>query len=158
MQAFDGSAAVMSSDQSPERAAVDRWEHFAHDADIGIRGWGSTPAEAFEQAAHALTAVVTQANVVPRTEVGVSCSAPDLELLFVEWLNAIIYEMAVRRMLFGQFVVQIEKGQLKGTLRGEPVDIARHAPAAEPKGATYTALKVAQGADGLWSAACVVDV
>jgi protein archease len=148
----------MSSDQSSEHAAVDQWEHFAHDADIGIRGWGSTPAEAFEQAAHALTAVVTLANVVPRSEVGVSCSAPDLELLFVEWLNAIIYEMAVRRMLFGLFAVQIEQGQLKGTLRGELVDVARHAPAAEPKGATYTALKVAQGADGLWSAACVVDV
>jgi protein archease len=148
----------MSPDQSSEHAAVDRWEHFAHDADIGVRGWGSTPAEAFEQAARALTAVVTDAHVVPRSEVDVSCSAPDLELLFVEWLNAIIYELAVRRMLFGQFAVQIEKGRLKGTLWGEPVDVARHAPAAEPKGATHTALKVAQGTDELWSAACVVDV
>ena len=151
-------AARPSSDQSSAPADGPRWEHFAHDADIGIRGWGSTPAEAFEQAAHALTAVVTHANVVPRSEIAVSCSAPDLELLFVEWLNAIIYEMAVRRMLFGQFAVQIEKGRLKGTLWGEPIDVARHAPAAEPKGATYTALKVAQGAHDLWSAACVVDV
>jgi len=148
----------MSSDQSSQRIAVDRWEHFAHDADIGIRGWGSTPAEAFEQAAHALTAVVTQVDVVPRTEVGVSCSAPDLELLFVEWLNAIIYEMAVRKMLFGRFVVQINNGRLTGTLWGEPVDIERHAPACEPKGATYTALRVAKDPDGTWSAACIVDV
>jgi tRNA nucleotidyltransferase (CCA-adding enzyme) len=102
--------------------------------------------------------VVTQANVVARAEVEVSCSAPDFELLFVEWLNAIIYEMAVRRMLFGKFSVQIEKESLRGRLWGEPVDVARHAPAAEPKGATYTALKVAQGVDGLWSAACIVDV
>ena len=87
-----------------------------------------------------------------------SCEAPDLELLFVEWLNAIIYEMAVRRMLFSRFAVRIENGRLEGTLWGEPVDVARHAPAAEPKGATYTALKVAPGADGIWSAACVVDV
>ncbi len=148
----------MSGDRSSEQAAVGQWEHFAHAADIGVRGWGCTPAEAFEQAGRALTAVVTHAPVVPRSEVGVRCSAPDLELLFVEWLNAIIYEMAVRRMLFGQFTVHIEKGGLKATLWGEPVDVARHAPAAEPKGATYTALKVAQGADGLWSAACVVDV
>jgi SHS2 domain-containing protein len=150
-------AAPASSHQS-DTAGGARWEHFAHDADIGVRGWGSTPAEAFEQAAHALTAVVTQANVAARAEVEVSCSAPDLELLFVEWLNAIIYEMAVRRMLFGKFSVQIEKERLKGRLWGERVDVARHAPAAEPKGATYTALKVARGADGLWSAACIVDV
>jgi len=156
MQGFD--AEGTSSDRTPESGGGAGWENFAHDADIGVRGWGGTPAEAFEQAAHALTAVVTHANVDPRSEVSVSCSAPDLELLFVEWLNMVIYEMAVRRMLFAQFAVQIEKGQLKGTLWGEQVDVARHAPAAEPKGATYTALKVARGADGIWSAACVVDV
>ena len=87
-----------------------------------------------------------------------SCEAPDLELLFVEWLNAIIYEMAVRGMLFGRFAVRIEGTRLAGTLWGEPVDVARHAPACEPKGATYTALKVAADDKGLWSAACIVDV
>jgi SHS2 domain-containing protein len=135
------------------------WEHFPHDADVGVRGWGATPAQAFEQAAHALTAVITHAEVVPQVPVEVRCEAPDLELLFVEWLNAVIYEMAVRKMVFGRFVVQIDDdGHLAGTLWGEPVDVARHTPACEPKGATYTALKVAKDVDGTWSAACVVDV
>jgi tRNA nucleotidyltransferase (CCA-adding enzyme) len=134
------------------------WEHFPHDADVGVRGWGATAAQAFEQAAHALTAVVTHAEVEPRVSVEVQCEAPDLELLFVEWLNAIIYEMAVRNMLFGRFAVRIEDGRLAGTLWGEPVDVERHAPACEPKGATYTALKVASDAEGTWSAACIVDV
>jgi len=134
------------------------WEHFPHDADVGLRGWGRTRAEAFEQAACALTAVVTQAEVNPKVAVRLTCEAPDLELLFVEWLNAIIYEMAVRNMLFGRFSVRIENTRLEGTLWGEPVDVDRHAPACEPKGATYTALKVAKDTDGRWSAACVVDV
>lgn len=134
------------------------WEHFPHDADVGLRGWGATPAEAFEQAAYALTAVVTQAEVNPKVAVRLTREAPDLELLFVEWLNAIIYEMAVRNMLFGRFSVRIENHRLEGTLWGEPVDVARHAPACEPKGATYTALKVVKDADGRWSAACIVDV
>jgi SHS2 domain-containing protein len=134
------------------------WEHFPHDADVGIRGWGETPAEAFEQAALALTAVVTHEEVHALTPVAVTCDAPDLELLFVEWLNAIIYEMAVRNMLFGRFAVSIEGRQLTGTLWGEAVDVERHAPACEPKGATYTALKVAHGPDGHWSATCIVDV
>lgn len=135
-----------------------RWENFPHDADVGVRGFGTTPSEAFEQAAQALTAVITDAAIAPNVRVPVHCEAPDLELLFVEWLNAIIYEMAVRRMLFSRFSVQIEGTRLAGTLWGEPVDIARHAPACEPKGATYTALGVAQDADGTWSAACIVDV
>jgi SHS2 domain-containing protein len=135
-----------------------RWEHFAHDADVGVRGRGVTAAEAFEQGACALTAVVTDAEIEPRREVHVRCEAPDIELLFVEWLNAVIYEMAVGDMLFGRFAVRLAGRHLDGTLWGEPVDIARHSPACEPKGATYTALNVAQDGDGMWSAACVVDV
>ncbi len=134
------------------------WEHFPHDADVGLRGWGATPAEAFQQAACALTAVVTDAAVSPRECVHVTCAAPDIELLFVEWLNAVIYEMAVRNMLFGRFAVHIRDGLLEGKLWGEPIDVERHAPACEPKGATYTALRVAREADGRWSAACIVDV
>lgn len=135
-----------------------RWEQFPHDADVGLRGWGVTPTEAFEQAALALTGIVTDAEVRPRSSIGVTCEAPDIELLFVEWLNAIIYEMATRRMLFGRFAARIEGTRLEGTLWGEPVDIERHAPACEPKGATYTELRVAKEQNGMWSAACVVDV
>ena len=134
-----------------------RWEHFAHDADIGVRGRGENVAEAFEQAAHALTTIVTDAEIAAETEVTVVCEAPDIELLFVEWLNAVIYEMAVRRMLFGRFAVSIEGTHLEAILWGEKIDGERHAPACEPKGATYTALRVAKD-NGLWSASCVVDV
>src|SRR6516165_4834835 len=135
-----------------------RWEHFPHDADAGVRGFGATAAEAFEQAALALTSIVTHAKVEPRASIEVKCEAEDLELLLADWLNAIIYEMAVRRMLFGRFAVKIDGTHLSGTLWGEPVDVGRHVPACEPKGATYTALKVARDPDGTWSAACVVDV
>jgi SHS2 domain-containing protein len=134
------------------------WEHFPHDADVGVRGFGPTPAAAFEQAALALTAVVTERAIADRIAIEIECDAPELELLFVEWLNAIIYEMAVRCMLFGRFAARIDGAHLSGTLWGEPVDVGRHAPACEPKGATYTALKVARDPEGTWSAACVVDV
>lgn len=146
----------MSRENPPDARAG--WEHFAHDADIGVRGFGATAAAAFEEAGYALTAVVTLAEVAPKLEVAVRCQAENLELLFVDWLNAIIYEMAVRQMLFGAFAVRIADGRLEGTLWGEPIDIERHAPACEPKGATYTALSVAADDNGVWSAACVVDV
>jgi tRNA nucleotidyltransferase (CCA-adding enzyme) len=134
------------------------WEHFAHDADIGVMGHGATPAEAFEQAALALTAIVTDAPVAATTRVDVACGGGDLGLLLVDWLDAVIYAMAVRKMLFGRFRVEIDGHSLRGTLWGEPVDVVRHAPGAEPKGATLTALKVERQPDGSWSAGCVVDV
>jgi tRNA nucleotidyltransferase (CCA-adding enzyme) len=61
-------------------------------------------------------------------------------------------------MLFGRFAVKIDGTHLAGTLWGEHVDVRRHAPACEPKGATLTTLRVAEEDDGRWSAACVVDV
>jgi tRNA nucleotidyltransferase (CCA-adding enzyme) len=134
------------------------WSHFSHDADIGVVGIGPTKAEAFRQAALALTGVVTDpANVRPAQPVPVFCEAPNDELLLVEWLNAIVYEMAVRTMLFGDFAVEIEGKELRGTAYGEPVDLDRHEPAVEVKGATLTALQVAASADG-WRVQCVVDV
>jgi len=146
------------SGASPTPSAPVGWEHFPHDADIGVRGRGKTIAEAFEQAALALTAVVTSADIRPIARIEIRCHRHDLELLFVDWLDAIIYEMAVRRMLFGRYSVEIEGADLRGVLWGEPVDVSRHAPACEPKGTTLTALKVARDCHGLWSAGCVIDV
>lgn len=134
------------------------WAHFSHDADIGVVGVGATKAEAFRQAALALTAVVTDPTAVePLQPVRIFCQAQSDELLLVEWLNALVYEMAVRRMLFADFAVEIAAGELRATAYGEPVDIERHEPAVEIKGATLTALQVTEGADG-WRAQCVVDV
>jgi SHS2 domain-containing protein len=60
-------------------------------------------------------------------------------------------------MVFADFVVEIKADELRATAYGEPVDIDRHEPAVEIKGATLTALQVTEGADG-WRAQCVVDV
>lgn len=135
-----------------------RWEHFAHEADTGVRGIGPTREEAFAQAGLALTAVITDPAHVRAVEpVAIACGAPDDEMLFVDWLNALIYEMATRRLLFARFDVHIADHQLTGQAWGEPVVDERHQPAVEVKGATYTALRVASD-DGVWTAQCVVDV
>jgi SHS2 domain-containing protein len=134
-------------------------EHFSHDADIGVRGYGRTLAEAYEQSALALTAIVTDPRrVVPRESVAFSCEAPDREFLLVDWLNRVIYEMSTRKMLFSRFEVALgTQGNLHATLWGEPVSVERHEPAVEPKGATYTALSVTQQGEQ-WVAQCVIDV
>lgn len=135
------------------------WEHFPHQADIGIRGVGNTLEQAFAQAAMALTAVITDpGRVAPRVTVEIQCENSDREMLLVDWLNALIYEMATRRMLFSDFTVTVDGPRLRGRARGEAVNIEKHQPAAEVKGATYTSLKVERAADGGWTAQCVVDV
>ena len=135
------------------------FETFEHQADIGVRGRGATQAEAFANAALALTSVITDlGNVVDERQVDVTCEAPDVELLLVDWLNAVVYEMATRRMLFSRFAVELNPGALTGHMWGEGVNQRKHAPAVEVKGATYTGLSVHQDDAGLWVAECIVDV
>ena len=57
-----------------------------------------------------------------------------------------------------QYQITLTNTGLHSTLWGETVDQAKHAPACEPKGATYTALRVAQEPDETWSASCIIDV
>jgi|SRR5579884_1280844 SHS2 domain-containing protein len=159
-------------------SAETRAEHFSHAADIGVRGIGPTREAAFEQAAVALSAAITDpARIAATTPVHIRCEAPDEELLLADWLNALIYEMATRRMLFRRFAVKItapgspspdrsascgdaagEGLRLEAVAWGEPVDRSRHEPAVEPKGASYTELRVARRGDGAWVAQCVIDV
>jgi SHS2 domain-containing protein len=140
-------------------AAAARWEHFGHDADVGVRGLGPTREQAFEQAALAMMATVTDLPLVQgREAVEIRRRCPDPEILLTEWLNAIVYEMATRSMLFARFQVRIDGEELTATAWGETVDVARHHPAVEVKGATLTQLRVGQEPDGTWVAQCVVDV
>ncbi len=113
---------------------------------------------AFVTAGLALTAIVTDpANVKIASQVRIRCEESDPELLFLDFINGVIYEMDTRQMVFGQYEVTIHNGVLTAVLSGEPLDVSRHNPAVEVKGATLTELKVAQEGSQ-WCAQCVVDV
>lgn len=139
--------------------AVPHWEHFDHDADIGIRGIAPTLAESFEQAAMALSAVITDPGTIKSTKsLAITCSAVDPEILFLDWINELIFQMSTKDLLFGRFEVEINKELLTATAHGERVDRDKHQPAVEIKGATFTELRVYQNADAMWVAQCIVDV
>ncbi len=136
-----------------------KWEHFAHEADVGVRGIGPSKEQAFEQAAIAMTAVITDPKTIKLEQrVNITCEAADDEMLLVNWLNSLLYEIATRRMLFGRFEVFINKSRLSALAWGEKLDISRHSPAVEVKGATVTELSVKKDKQKRWIAQCVVDV
>jgi tRNA nucleotidyltransferase (CCA-adding enzyme) len=136
-----------------------RWEHFEHDADIGLRATAPSREGLFEAMAEALTGLVTDPEMVrPSEAVSIECEAPDDALLLTDWLNALIFEMATRKMLFSDWKVTIEGNVLQAIARGERVDRVRHEPVVEVKGATYTSLSVTRDSAGTWHGQCVVDV
>ncbi len=135
------------------------WQHFEHEADIGLRAVAPTRERLFELMGEALTATVTDPEGVRCvTAVAIACEAPDDTMLLVDWLNALVFEMATRRMLFGDWDVRCQDHRLEATVMGEVIDRARHQPVVEVKGATYTALSVVRDEAGRWHGQCVVDV
>lgn len=139
--------------------APPRWEHFRHESDIGIRGLGGSVEQAFEQAGLALSAAICDLDAIRQERLEtVSCKACSLEMLFLEWIDTIIFSIATRKMLFSDYRVRIDACRLSADMWGEPINWQRHAPVVEPKGATLTELSVTRTAGGLWRAQCVVDV
>ena len=131
-------------------------QHFSHGADISVRGRGETLAEAFEEAALALTCIVADpGRVRPLDMVHVYCKVADKDLLLVEWLNTIVYQMTTKRMVFSRFDVKIGDGELVARIYGEPLDPLRHEASHKVRGATEEAT-VAHESDGRWTAQCVL--
>lgn len=135
------------------------FETFEHGADIGVRGRGATRERAFANAAKALFSlmVIDLEKVRPVQQIEVSCSSYDQETLLVAWLNILLAEADIHRMLFSDFYLHIENLEVHGIARGEVFDSKRHERGVEVKGATYTELAVRKEED-VWIAQCVVDV
>ncbi len=137
-----------------------QYELFSHQADMGVKGLGQTAKEAFEQAGLALTCVTTDLKLVkPNQSITIECQAPNLEILFYDWIAALIYEGSSRDMLFCRFdITQFDNQYLAAVVSGENVDVKKHQPSVEVKSPTLTCLEVKQLKGRKWVAQCVVDV
>lgn len=131
--------------------------YFEHDADMGIIGRGTLIEEAFEHAATAVFAMMTElGKVKSEASVAIEFEEADAELALVTWLNRLLGEARSRSLIFGRFHLRRDGARWSGTAEGEAwrADMER---GVEVKGATLTGLAVTQR-EGLWEARCVVDL
>ncbi|WP_304054993.1 archease [Nitrosomonas communis] len=131
--------------------------YFEHDADVGIIGCGSTIEQAFEVAAQAMFAIVTNLDTVqPDVSIAFEFEEDDLELALVTWLNLLLGKARELGMIFCRFHVHHQGKLWHAEVRGEKwhADLEH---GVEVKGATLTMLSVKQ-IGAMWEARCVVDV
>ena len=135
----------------------ERYAYFEHDADVGVAGRGATPEEAFESAAAAMFAIMTELAAVRRSRtVRLEFEEADIEIALVRWLNLLLATAREQGMVFGEFRLDRDGVVWRGSATGEAWrrDLER---GVEVKGATLTMLSVKQTGAG-WEARCVVDV
>lgn len=135
------------------------YETFEHGADIGVRGYGATIEEAFSNAAKAMFSqiIVDFDQVGPEKTVDIECEGIDYESLLVAFLNELLAQADINRMVFCGFEISVSEFSVKGKAIGEKIDMSCHEPGVEVKGATFTMAKV-EKKDSQWLAQCVVDV
>lgn len=121
-----------------------RFEIIDHTADIGITARGQSLAEAFGNAAYGLFSIIAQLNRVRLTETKViEVTGEDIEVLFFNWMNQLIYLFDVERLIFRDFqVAELDDTHLKAMCTGERYDPARHRLKIGVKSATYHMLEV----------------
>jgi SHS2 domain-containing protein len=128
-------------------------------ADKGIRAWGRTPAEAFEQSARALWSLMIEpAGVKAERAIRASVEASDAEALLVAWLNDLLYLYETQWLIGADCrMLSWTETRLDAEVRGETVDRQRHTIVGHVKAVTYHQLHVEQAA-GRWEVRVVVDV
>ena len=132
-------------------------QYFEHDADVGVIGRGKTMEQAFEAAAQAVFAIVTNLDLVqPSSTLMLEFEEADPELALVTWLNLLLGKSHEQGMIFSCFHVQHHGNKWRAEALGEKWHAGLER-GVEVKGATLTMLSVKQ-TGAMWEARCIVDV
>ena len=134
-----------------------------HQSDMGVYGQGKSWDEAFSEGAKAMYHVMTDVDKVSaKDKREVKCQAESLDLLFVQWLNELVFLTDTQLMFFSKFDVSIKKTsdglyQLEGDVYGEKIDLRKHESKVEVKAATYYGLKCDKTNNDYYCQ-CVLDI
>jgi len=139
-------------------------ETLDHTADMGLRGWGTSPAQAFEETALAMfDLMVDRRGVVAQKEFRLSIGGMDLTGLLVEFLNELlsladIEDMAFISVMIERFEGEGEDWELDAVVGGLPRGKCRKRLLSEVKAATWYGASVERENDSRWTAGCIVDM
>jgi len=140
-----------------------RFEFLEHTADVYIAAYGTSLAEAFENAALALFETMTDTERVRDVEEdGLEVGAQDEEALLYSWLEELLLRFEVEGKLYSRFKVDsIERTPqgyvLKARMWGEPFDRERHVSKTDVKAVTYHRMEILRS-DAMVTVKYILDI
>jgi len=126
---------------------------------VGIRAYGSSMAEVFENSALGMMSLMLDPETIrPERRVRLAAQGRDRGSLLVSWLSEILYQVEAEGWAFKSFEVsELSEVAVGAWGTGEPLDLARHAAEMEIKAPTYHMLELEER-EGLWTARVIFDV
>lgn len=135
------------------------YEVFDHTADLGLRIRAADLNSLFAESGRAFFSLIVSNldDVRPQQQVAFQVRAAELDYLWLDWLNELLFIYESERLVLSDFEVRVDRRGLDAVVRGEKVDMQRHQLDHEVKAITYHDLRVEQTADG-WEAEVIVDI
>jgi SHS2 domain-containing protein len=119
------------------------YELIEHTADVGVKAYGKSVAEAFEHAAKAMFDIITDKSKIESVgQYDIELDSTDLELLLVDWLSKLLFLNGAKNLVFSKFEVRIDGMHLVAHVYGEQYDVKKHKMGVEIKAVTYHMLQV----------------
>jgi len=121
------------------------FELIDHTADVGVKAYGKTLSEAFENAAKGMFFVIADNSEIENTgQYDIELEADNLEQLLVDWLSELLFLSSANNVIFGFFKVDLDekKNKLSAKVFGEKFNISKHKAGTEIKAVTYHMLEV----------------
>jgi len=135
------------------------YEFFEHTADVGIRAHGATLEALFVCMVQGLIELIAEDSVLkPQQARSLQLSADEAESLLLTWMQEVLFWFSTERFLPVTFELdEVTQTSLRGTVRGDIFDPARHVQGREVKAITRHLLQVRQERDG-WHGQVIVDI
>ena len=121
-----------------------RYEQFSHTADIGVRVFGKTLKELFENAAFAMFDILADLEGL-KGEItqDFELTASNHEELLISWLDELLYNFYAKNIIFYKFeVTELSEDIIRAKAFGRSVSENRNRLKTEIKAATYYNLKI----------------
>ena len=121
-----------------------RYEQFSHTADIGVRVYGRSLKDLFDNAAFAMFDIIADLEGLKGDIIqDVELTAANQEELLIAWLDELLYNFYTKGIIFYRFDIDVlSQDLLKAKAYGRAVSDNRNRLKTEIKAATYYNLKI----------------
>ncbi len=121
-----------------------KFQQIEHTADVGLKIFGASQKELFQNAAEGLFSIITNLSKVRNSVTReLSLTSTDTEALLVDWLSELNFLFLTDRIVFNEFKVhELNDTSMSASICGEPLNFSRHEIYTEVKAVTYHALYI----------------
>jgi len=135
-----------------------KYEQLDISGDVGLRVWGQTLEELFAHAAEGMGELVTDTTNVEQTEKKeISLVSENIESMFIQWLNELIFLFDAHGFLGKSFDVHIADLALHAQISGGIYNPEQNESRLLIKAATYHQVSI-QKVNSMWEAAVIFDI